>query len=334
MKILFYETKKYEQEELINKLGLDIEAYFFKNPLINSTYVDEKFKDTDAISCFVGSVLNEETLIKFKNLKYIFLRCVGYSNVDLIYCKKHDIKVFNAKNYGNSTVAEYAFALILNLIKKISTSQKSIEAGEIISEDLMGYELNSKTIGVIGAGAIGRKVINIAHGFDMEVLVYDIFKKGAYHFVELNELFEKSDFVVLTCPLTQETKGLINKNNLSKMKKSAILINVARGEIVDTKALLEALLEKKIKGAALDVIECEQMLCQNHENCLKFEEQNEYCAKKYFFIHKLTQLKNVIITPHNAYNTKEALERIIKITCENIKQAKSENSSAENLILL
>ena len=334
MKILFYDVKEYENELLIKYLPKNIEGYFFKNSLLNSTYIDEKFKDVEAISCFVGSSLNKGVLSKFKNLKYIFLRCVGYSNVDLNYCKENDIKVYNAKNYGNSTVAEYVFALILNLERKILASKIAIQDGVIDSEILMGYELNSKTIGVIGAGAIGRKVINIAHGFDMNVLVYDIKPKGAYDFVELDELFERADYVVLTCPLTEQTRGLIDEKAFLKIKQNALLINVARGEIVDTKALYEALINKKIRGAGLDVVECEEILCTNYEFCKNGAKNSDFCLKKYFFIQKLMQLKNVIITPHNAYNTKEAISKIIKITLENIEQVKNKNTSTQNLILL
>ncbi len=334
MKILFYDVKEFENELLMSNLPKYLEAYFFKNSLSNSTYIDEKYKDIEALSCFVDSNLDKETLSKFKNLKYIFLRCVGYSNVDLNYCKENNIQVYNAKNYGNSTVAEYVFALILNLERKILFSKKAIQDGEINSSELIGSELNSKTIGIVGAGAIGRKVVNIAHGFDMKVLIFDIKPKGAYNFVELDELLERSDYIVLTCPLTEKTKGLIDEKAISKMKKNALLINVARGEIVDTKALFEALVDKKIKGAGLDVVECEEIFCKNYEICKSGIKNSDYCLKKYFFLQKLTQLKNVIITPHNAYNTKEAIARIIKITIENIEQVKGKNTSAQNLILL
>ncbi len=334
MKILFYDTKKFELDYLLEKIDSNIESYFFKNSLNSKTYIDEKYHDADAISAFVFSKLDEETLAKFKNLKFIFLRSVGYSNVDLNYCKKCNINVFNTPNYGNSTVAEYAFSLLLTLSKKIIEARNAILVGEIEQESLRGIELYSKTIGVIGVGAIGRKVINIAHGFGMEVLAYDINKNGAYNFVELDELLKKSDFISINCPLNDKTRNLIDKIAISKMKKNAIIINSARGEIIDSEALYWALAENKIKGAALDVIECEEYMCQNWKKCCKNFELKNTCLKKFFFIQKMLQLPNVIITPHNAYNTTEAGKRILDMTLSNIQSAINFNYSAKNLVLI
>ena len=336
MKIIFYDIKKFEYDYLIQNMYSFLEPYFITCPINENTYVDEKMKDCEAISIFVNSVLNKETLPKFKNLKYIFLRSTGYSNVDIEYCKENNILIFNVPQYGSSTVAEYAFSLILNLTKKINEAKTSILKGDIDSGSLMGIELKGKTIGIVGLGSIGRKILNIAHGFGMEVIAYDIIKKGAYNYVDLNELLEKSDFITLNCPLTSQTKHLINKEALEKMKKNAILINVARGEIVDTKALYFALINNKIQGAALDVIECEEVLCQSYKTCQEYKNIKSVCLKKYFFIQKLLQLPNVIITPHNAYNTKEATTRILNTTLYNIKQTINIelNSSVKNLILL
>lgn len=334
MKILFYDIRDFELDFLLEKIPNTIEPYFFKTPLDKNTYVDLKQKDCEALSVFVSSQLDAEVLFKFKNLKYIFLRCVGFSNVDLSYCKENNIYVFNTPNYGNSTVAEYVFALILALGKKIIKSTVSLKNGDSDAVELMGVELLGKTMGVIGAGAIGRKVINIAHGFNMDVLVYDIEKKGAYNFVPLDELLQKSDFVSINCPLTEKTYHLINKETISKMKKTAFLINVARGEIVDTKALYMALMYNKIQGAALDVVECEQLLCSNWNKCSNTQDLKYVCLKKYFFIEKLMRLENIIITPHNAYNTKEANERILAMTLENIKSSFDINSGTKNLVLI
>ena len=334
MKILFYDIRDFELDFLLEKIPNTIEPYFFKTPLEKNTYIDTKHHDAEALSVFVSSQLDSEVLSKFKNLKYIFLRCVGFSNVDLEYCKEHSVYVFNTPNYGNSTVAEYVFTLILALGKKIMKSTVSLKNGDSDAVQLMGIELLGKTMGVIGAGAIGRKVINIAHGFGMDVLVYDIEKKGAYNFVSLEELLEKSDFVSINCPLTEHTHHLINKETIYKMKKSAFLINVARGEIVDTKALYMALMYNKIQGAALDVVECEQLLCSNWKKCSHTQDLKYVCLKKYFFIEKLMRLENIIITPHNAYNTKEANERILEMTLENIQSSFDINSGTKNLVLI
>ena len=259
MKILFYDIKKLELNYLLEKIPNNIEPYFFKNILNSSTYVDEKNLDADAISVFVSSNLNKETLEKFPNLKFIFLRSVGYSNVDLDYCKDKEIYVFNTPNYGNSTIAEYVFSLLLTLSKKITCATSAIKKGDINQEELRGIELFSKTIGVIGVGAIGRKVINIAHGFGMDVLAYDIHPNGAYNFVSLDELLSKSDFISINCPLVEKTRNLIDEIAISKMKRNAIIVNCARGEIINTQALYYSLINGKIKGEALDVVECEEL---------------------------------------------------------------------------
>lgn len=334
MKTLFYDIRNFELDYLLDKIPSELEPYFIKCPLNSSTYIDEKYLDAEALSVFVSSFLDSATLSKFTNLKYIFLRSVGYSHIDLEYCKNNNIKIFNTPNYGNSTVAEYVFCLLLALSKKIIASCESVIEGNMNHDELMGVELFSKTMGVIGAGAIGRRVITIASAFGMDVLVYDTQKKGAYNFVELDELLKKSDFISINCPLTDSTRGMINKEAFLKMKKEALLINTARGEIVDTKALYEALVEKKISGAALDVIECEETLCALHPKCSNTDGLGDYCLKKFFFIQKLLQMPQVIITPHIAYDTKEAQTRILNMTLENIQSVFNINSGNKNLVLL
>ena len=333
MKILFYDVKEFEFNCILNQIPDNIEPYFFKYSINQSTYIDEKYKDAEALCVFVGSKLNEIVLSRFKILKYIFLRCSGYSNVDLNYCKRRDIKIFYVPAYGVSTVAEYAFGLILSLSRKIIKAQNDLKEGEINHDELMGFQLDSKTIGVIGLGNIGRRIVEIAHGFNMNTLVYDINQNIDYTYSELDELYKNSDIIIISCPLTPETKGMINHNSLNKMKKSAVLINIARGEIVNTKALAEALVKRKISGAALDVIECEETLCDLWNFCLNTDKR-ESCLKKFLFIQKLKTMPNVIITPHIAYNTKEAVEEIINITMDNIQSSFQINSDTKNLIVL
>lgn len=333
MKILFYETKEIELDYLSSHVSNNIEPYFFNFSLTHSTYIDEKYSDTDAISVFVGSNLDSEVLSRFKNLRFIFLRCTGYSHVDIKYCKEHNIKVFNTPNYGSSTVAEFAFGLILNLSRNIIKAQKELKEGIINHDELMGFDLNSKTLGLIGMGHIGSKIYKIAQGFNMNILIYDINQNKNYDYTSLDELYKNSDIIVLSCPLTDETRGMINKKTISKMKKNAIIINIARGEIIDTVALVEGLVKKRLKAAALDVIECEETLCKLRKLCNK-NECSQNCLKKFLFIQKLKQMEQVIITPHIAYNTKEANEEILKMTLENIQASFMINDNTKNLIML
>lgn len=337
MKILFYDTKQIEKtyfEEEFKKTD-KILAKYYDFPLLNSTNINQDDYDAEAISIFVTSYLQKEVLEKFKNLKYIFLRCVGFSNVDLKYCKDNNIKILNTPNYGNSTVAEYVFAMLLTLVKKIDKAKNDLQEGFVEYNYIEGVELCHKTFGIIGLGAIGKKIHNIAKGFNMDVLVYDIKKEdGNYNYVELDELLKNSDFISINCPLTPETKGLIGENEFNKMKPNAYLINTARGEIIQTSYLYDALLNKKIKGALLDVIECEEMLCAFFERCKIDEHIKQNCLKKFLFINKLMKMKNVIITPHNAYNTKEAKQRIMHITLDNIQSCLDINTSLKNLVLI
>ena len=334
MKILFYDMGNFELDYLLDKMPSNVEPVFFKNTLNLTTYVDEKHKDADALSVFVTSDLSKEVLSEFKNLKYIFLRCVGFSNVDLNYCKENNIFVFNTPNYGNSTVAEYAFTLLLMVSKKIIQSKEELSEGKVERDNITGIELFGKTMGVVGAGAIGKEIINIAKGFKMNVLVFDLYQNGVYNFVSFDELLKKSDFIVISCPLTETTRKMFNKEAISKMKKTAILINVARGEIVDTEALYIALVNKKLFGAGLDVVECEEMLCESYKKCSKNDSLMDICLKKYFFIQKLMKLDNVIITPHNAYNTMDAQKRILDMTLENITASFDVKSGTKNLVLI
>ena len=333
MKILFYDIKEYEFDYLLEHIQDNLEPYFFKFPLLNSTYIDEKYRDSDAISVFVSSKLEKDVLSRFKNLKYIFLRCTGYSHIDLKYCKSKNIKVFNTPSYAPNSIAEFAFSLILNLSRKINKAQNDLKEGEINHSELMGFELKGKTLGLIGAGNIGSKIIQIAKGFEMNTIIYDINQNKDYTYSKLDDLYENSDIIVLSCPLTPETKGLINQKALNKMKRNAVLINVARGEIVDIKALTDALVKKKIKGAGLDVIECEQTLCDLWDFCINTDKRED-CLKKFLFIQKLKTMPNVIITPHIAYNTKEALIEILNITLQNIQSSFKINSDTKNLVML
>lgn len=333
MKILFYDIKDFEFSYLTSRIRNNIEPYFFRYQLSHNTYIDEKYLDCEGLSVSVSTELSEEVLSRFKNLKYIFLRSTGYSNCDLNYCKKQNITVFNTPNYAPSSIAEFAFGLILTLTRKIIKAQNCLFNGEVNHSELTGFELNSKTLGVIGAGHIGQKIIQIARGFNMNIVVYDIDKTQNYNYAELDELFEISDIIVISSPLTKETKGMINKVSLNKMKKSAILINIARGEIINTKDLLEALVKNKISGAALDVIECEEMTCKLWNFCVNTDKRED-CLKKFLFIQKLKSMDNVIITPHIAYNTKEAINEILNMTLDNIQSSFKINSDTKNIVML
>ena len=202
--------------------------------------------------------------------------------------------------------------------------------------DYIGVELFNKTIGVIGAGSIGRKFLDIGKGFKMNTLAYDLYQNGDYNYCSLDELIQKSDIISINSPLTTQTYHLINKDTIAKMKDGVIIVNVARGEIIDTQALYEALLGKKDAYAALDVIGCEEILCTENQKCKDLQNIKDFCLEKFYINQKLLKLPNVTITPHMAYNTKEAIERILFMTEENLMSCLNFNpkTGAKNVILL
>ncbi len=319
MKMLFYDIDKFEIDYFTENIPKNIMPCYFSFPLTEQVKIDLKYSNAEAICVFIHSYLSKKVLQKFKNLKYIFTRSTGFSHIDEEYCKNNGIEIYNVPKYGNITISEYIFALMFSLARKIVKSKISVKNGDILKTELEGFELKGKTIGLIGGGNIGRQTAKIASCFDMNVLCYDIKQDDDnLRYTDLDTLLKESDFVTVTCLLTDKTRKLINKNNIFNMKKNAFLINVARGEIVETEAVYQALADGKIQGAALDTVECEEMLCELYGKCKVDENLKNRCIKKYLFIKKLINMDNVIITPHNAYNTKEAKKRILDGTLKNI----------------
>ena len=211
--------------------------------------------------------------------------------------------------------------ILQNLIRHVSKSNEDLKQGIVNYKLSQGVELFQKTIGIIGLGAIGSCVAKIAKGYEMEIVTFDPFAQSTHDFVKflpLNELLKKSDFISLNAPLTKNTYHILNKKNLKLVKKDAYIVNTSRGELIETEALYDILKTNNLKGAALDVVECENGFCANPFNNLSEDECIEECLKNTYLNNKLIQLPNVIITPHIAYNTKEANNRILKITKENM----------------
>lgn len=332
MKILFYDLDGFERNYLLENIPKQIEPYYFDFPLSDNTKIIGKYSDCRAVSVFINSNLTSETLSKFRNLKYIFLRSTGYSHVDINYCKNNNIEIYNVPTYGSRTVAEYAFALILSLSRKVTQSKINLQNAEIIKTELTGFDLTGKTLGLIGTGNIGKEIIKISSGFNLKILAYDInHSVDNIKYTDIKTLLNNSDIIVIACLLDDSTRKLINNSTISYIKKGAVLINIARGEIVDTEAIYQALLDKKLSAVALDTIECEQNLCALYGKCSIEKHLREKCLKKFLFIKKLLKMDNVIITPHNAYNTAEAKIRILNSTINNIQSVLKNNNSGTKI---
>lgn len=281
------------------------------------------YKDAEVISIYTTSNIDSGILAHTPKLKLITCRSTGFDNVDLKTCVKHKVTVCNVPAYGQTTVAEYAIMLMLMTVRKIPAVLKSVHEGQVDYKKLTGFTLHGKTLGVVGTGKIGQAVIKTAKAIGMHVIGYDPFpnneaeKQLGFSYVKLPELLAGADIVTLHAPLTKDNKHLIDKKALEIMKDRAILINTARGELVDTAALIEALMNKQIAAAALDVIEGERTIDFDTEHdLLRADGKVMYEIAE---IDMLSKMNNVILSPHNAFNSREALQIIRKTTAENIQ---------------
>jgi len=323
-KIIFLEATDWEKE-ILQKHPEFLENVDFSSEKLTLENV-KKFKDYEVISTFISSQLSAETLKQLENLKFIATRSTGFDHIDLDYCKEKEILVSNVPAYGSHTVAEYTFALLLCLIRKVYNSYHRIrESGSFSLEGLRGEELFGKTIGIIGTGRIGTEVIKIAKGFSMNVIAYDKYPKEelteqlGFKYVSFEELLSQSDIITLHVPYNKETHHLLNKDNLLKTKKGVYIINTARGGIIETQALYQVLKKGQIAGAALDVLEEEGDLKEEQRMLLEEENIPPEKLKTLLANHIFIDLDNVIITSHNAFNTKEALQNIVITAMENIQ---------------
>ena len=320
-KIAFFETEEWEKPYLKEKLkGYNIS--FFNNA-INQVDIN-KFKDSDIVSVFIYSKVDRAILNKLKNLRLITTRSTGFDHIDLSECKKKKITVCNVPTYGENTVAEHTFALVLNLTRKIHKAWERTRRLDFSQEGLRGVDLRGKTLGVVGVGNIGKHVIRIAKGFEMDVIAFDIFKNKklekelGFKYVSFNYLLKNSDIITLHCPYNKKTHHLINKKNIAKIKKGALLINTSRGALIETNALVNALDSGILSGAGLDVLEGECFVKEDAQVMSKHFPKK--CDMKIILEdHILAKKDNVIITPHNAFNSVEALQRILDTTANNIK---------------
>lgn len=277
---------------------------------------------TKILAIFMESLVTKKIINKLPDLEMIATMSTGYDHIDIHTAKTKKIPVCNVPSYGENTVAEHAMALLLGLTRKLFQSVKKVKEGVYDFHGLRGVDLKGKTIGVIGTGRIGAHLIKMAQGFEMEVLGYDPYpnqelsKKYNFKYVKLDELLAHSDFISLHVPLFKDTYHLINKKNIKKVKKGAYIINTARGGLIDPEALVWALHNNHIAGAGLDVLEDENLI-QNEEKIIG---ACTNCQLKTNLMNNIIiDHPNTIVTPHNAFNSTEALKRIVDTTVENIK---------------
>lgn len=332
MNITFFELELWEKEFFEKNLK-GHKLTFIEGHLEEK--ILPKIKDTELLVIFIYSHIDKKIISKLPKLKAIATMSTGYDHINLKDCKKRKIFVSNVPAYGDNTVAEHAFALILALSRRIVESVERTRRGSFSFEGLRGFDLKGKTIGVVGTGRIGKCSIQIAKGFGMNVLAADKFpdknfaKQINFKYVSLNNLLSQSDVITLHAPYSKETHHMINMQNIKKIKKGAVLINTARGGLVETHALLYALDNEILSAAGLDVLE-EECEIKEEKQLLSKIYQKSCNIATILEEHMLLKHDNVIITPHNAFNSKEAIQRILDTTLENVKGVVS--NKAINLV--
>ncbi|MFA7285741.1 MAG: NAD(P)-dependent oxidoreductase [Candidatus Paceibacterota bacterium] len=321
MKITFFEVSKKKEEEY-RKIFNNLDLVFCEEKLTKDNI--SLALDSDIVYVFVNSILNKENIDLLPNLKFVVTGSTGYDHIDVSYCHEKNIPVSTVPAYGSQTVAEFTFALLLNLSRKVYLANNKLRLdGKFSTENFEGFDLEGKTIGVVGTGKIGKNVIRIAKGFNMNVVAYDLYPDAqfatdnnfTYH--TLDEVLDVSDILTLHAPYTKENHHMINKENILKMKRGVYLLNTARGELLDTEALMLALKEGIVGGAGLDVLEGEREL--KNQNDMLVSENDVLNYKMLLEDRSLIDMDNVIVTPHIAFSTKEAEDRIMETVVSNIK---------------
>ncbi len=320
--IVFYEATPVDTFQLTNGLQGTDHYWEYVSGVITPENINP---NAEVISVFVDSVVTQEIMKRMPKLKLIATRSSGVNHIDLDYAKQRNITVVNVPNFGENTVAEHTFALLLMLARKLPDTINSVKDGSYSPAQHIGIDLIGKTIGIIGMGKIGGFMASISKGFQMDVLAYDISpkpdlaKKLGFKYTDMVSLLERSDIVSLHIPLSPESYHLINPKTIQHMKRGVILLNTARGELVDNRALVRALASGHIAGAGLDTIEGEKFL----KTSSIIGNLVEKAAAPESYLHTaeamaLLRMKNVVITPHSAYNTIKAISRINTCTTKNI----------------
>lgn len=315
MNIAFFDTKQYDKPSF-EKYGKErgVSFKFFDTKLTEDTV--ELAHGFDGVCVFVNDTVNEAVIDKLceMGIKLVALRCAGFNNVD-IKSAEGKLRVVRVPAYSPYAVAEHTVALLLTSVRRIHKAYIRTRDFNFSLSGMTGFDLHGKTVGVIGTGRIGRVFIDICRGFGMNVLAYDKFpvkdlaNGNSIRYVELDELFEKSDIISLHCPLTEDTYHIIDEKSLGKCKKGVVILNTSRGALVDAEALLSAIKSRKVGAACLDVYE--------EEADFFFEDFSGHILDD-DVLARLISMPNVIVSSHQAFLTEEALSNIAETTVDNI----------------
>ncbi len=280
-------------------------------------------RDAEGIGVFVMSRVTREVLDRLPELRVIAAMSTGFDHIDFVTCRSRNIAVCNVPRYGDTTVAEFAFGLILALARRFRPTFARVDRGDFSRVGLQGTDIAGKTLGLIGTGRIGSHLARIAHAAGMEVIAYDLKPNPALtedygvRYMDLDELLQEADVISLHVPYTKATHHLIDAERLRLVKSSALLVNTARGGVVDTGAVADALRDGRLGGVALDTFEGEEVWIEE-----EFQGADEASAEELrdaLASFALLHSDKAILTPHNAFNTREAVERILATSIENIR---------------
>lgn len=321
MKIAFFDTKPYDIESFKKYEIDDLKFKFFETKLNIDTA--DLARGCDVVCIFVNDTADADVIDRLYDLgvKVLALRCAGYNNVDVKHAFQK-IHVVHVPAYSPYAVAEHTMALLLTSIRRIHKAYIRTKDFNFSLAGLTGFDLHGKTVGVIGTGKIGRVFIDICRGFGMRVLAYDKYPAddSGIEYVTLEKIFKESDIISLHCPLTNETKHIINRYTIEKMKKGVVILNTSRGALIDAEALLDGIKSRHVGAACLDVYE--------EESDVFFEDFSGHIVDD-DTLARLISMPNVIVTSHQAFLTEEALGNIAETTISNIKEI-SENGCSQN----
>lgn len=310
--VAFFDTKSYDKESFKNYSNENVKLRFFENKLNIDTV--SMAASCDAVCAFVNDDINKEVIEKLSDygVGLITMRCAGYNNVDL-KAAKGKIKIAHVPAYSPYAIAEHTMGMILLLNRKLHRAYIRTRDHNFSLEGLTGFDLNSKTVGIIGTGKIGRCFADICKGFGMKILGFDPYENNEFcgEYVSLDTLLSESDIISLHCPLTKENRHLINDETIEKMKKGVFIINTSRGKLIDTQSIINGLKSQKIGAAGLDVYE--------EETDLFFEDYSEEVILD-DTLSTLISMPNVLVTSHQAFLTREALSSIAQTTMENLQE--------------
>ncbi|MDD4640504.1 MAG: 2-hydroxyacid dehydrogenase [Bacteroidales bacterium] len=331
MKVAVFSTKSYDREYL-DKLNQERKhelVYFEASLKAETVRLAENF---DAVCVFVNDKIDKELIEKLKRLgiKLIVLRCAGFNNVDIEAACEQNMPVLRVPAYSPNAVAEHALALIMTLNRKTHKAYNRVREGNFSIERLTGFDLNGKTIGVIGTGKIGCIFAKIMLGLGCEVIAFDKFPNPELQdlkvkYLPLEDVFKQSEIISLHCPLTPETKHIINNNSLNMMKKGVMIINTSRGKLIDTDAAIQALKEGRIGYLGVDVYAQEENLF--------FKDLSEMVILD-DKISRLMTFPNVLVTAHQAYFTDNALTQIAATTLKNLSDFEQGSIDPKNQVCI